>query len=112
MNEFGENNNNKNNPKSIASHSLNLLFDNDNRKRQSLLVSKNNNISEINKINNKIKIKNKDIENMKRLIEIAKNKIIKTNLEIKNVCTLIEIKEKERDDLQQAINYLNNYNIY
>ena len=73
-------------------------------------TDKYSNISEINEITNKIKIKNKYIENIIRLIENEKKNIIKYDNEIKKIDNCIQIEEKERDDLQYMINFFNNCN--
>ena len=50
-------------------------------------------------------LKNKDIENIQRLIENAKKNIIRYDNEIKKIDNCIQIEEKERDDLQYMINF-------
>ena len=137
LNEFGENHI-INSPKSIfPSSSIN--FGNTTFEHQSLSVSKEKNKLKLDKnvlsslsvnifddpikddyklknkprieeIKNKIKIKNKDIEKIKKLIENIKKKFEKIDNEIHKYDDWIQIEENEGNNLQMMINYLNNNN--
>jgi hypothetical protein len=133
LNELNENNF-INNPKSINTYSSNILMSNNEKKRMSLSVNKNDknsnfhisfssnykqNITQIKnekinykfkdsqEIHNKIKKKENDIEKVKKLIEIVKRNIKYYDKEIIELEKSIQNQEQIRNEYQILINYLN-----
>jgi hypothetical protein len=70
-------------------------------------IFKNNKINEIKNLNDKINMKNKEIEKINRLIENIKKQIKKYDNEIRVIDTWIEHEEKEGHKLRHMINFVN-----
>lgn len=81
----------------------NNIFKNDDILLEENLKFKN--IPEIKNIFNKIELKNKDIEIIKKKIEKGKNLIIKYENEIENIKNFMILEEQEVYNLQQMINF-------
>ena len=69
--------------------------------------NKFNNIPEIKNLNQKIEEKNKNIEKIKKLIEYYKKQMVKYDNEIIKIDNWILREEKEREEFQVMVNFLN-----
>ena len=83
------------------------FFTNDNPDERKKAKNRFNNIPEIKNLNQKIEQKSKNIEKIKKLIEYYKKQIVKYDIEISQMNNCILKEEKERENFQIMINFVN-----
>lgn len=83
------------------------IFKSNNPDELKIEKNKFNNIPEIKNLNQKIEQKSKNIEKIKKLIEYYKKQMVKYDNEIIQIDNWILREEKERENLQVMVNFLN-----